>query len=62
MRMQRENIHNTTFWLNGKLHRANGFAVVWHAGGGSWWLFGKRHRYYGEVLHHQWWIRDNRIK
>lgn len=46
------------------LHRTNGPAVIWNAGQASWFLYGKRHRYYGPMNNFvgQWFIHDENIK
>lgn len=47
--------------LNGVLHRVNGPALKMNDLNlymGLWWLFGKRHRYYGPIRPDdtRWWI------
>lgn len=48
----------------GVYHRPNGPAVEYPADNiGYWFLFGKRHRYYGPASHtNDWfWIHDKRV-
>jgi hypothetical protein len=58
---------STIFRLNGSttdVHRANGPAIIDHTGGWSWWLFNKRHRYYGSIIEvdDAWFLHDKRVK
>lgn len=48
---------------DGKVHRINGPAEVWHDGYWSWWANGKAHRYYGPCNKvGTWSIHNNRVK
>jgi hypothetical protein len=58
-------INYTEYRKDNNPHRANGPAVIWEGGNGSyWWLYGKRHRYYGSASFPTFaiWIHDVRIK
>lgn len=59
-----ESINETHYKLHDWLHRADGPAVTWteDGGGGTWWLFGRNHRYYGPCVSHEWWIHGGFIK
>jgi hypothetical protein len=61
-----EEEHSICYRLeNGVCHRPNGPAVEFKADKtGYWFLFGKRHRYYGPASHaNNWfWIHDKRVK
>jgi hypothetical protein len=39
------------WWLNGKLHRADGPAILYPNGDEEWWLNGRRHREDGPAIY-----------
>jgi hypothetical protein len=50
--------------LNDEWHCANGPARIWNTGRSHWYLFGKRHRYYGTagMMSTTWYIHGNKVK
>ena len=49
--------------LNGILHRPNGPSEIWRNGDWGWWLYDKRHRYYGpQSWHGSWFTHGNRTR
>lgn len=43
--------------VDGKLHRCDGPAIIWkNSGAGSWYLFGREHRYYGTAISDNVWL------
>ena len=53
----------TEYFVDRKYHRVNGPAIEWDHGGGAWWLFGERHRYYGPRGEYDcWYIHGEQIK
>jgi hypothetical protein len=54
------------WWLNGKLHREDGPAVIWPDGTEYWYLNGKRHRedgpaYIGSNGRQLWYLNNKNI-
>jgi hypothetical protein len=49
IRLERVDDNNSTiYWIDGKIHRPNGPAIIWNRRRQwAWWLFGDAHRYYG---------------
>lgn len=45
---------------DGKLHKPNGPAAVFLNGDWEWWLYGKRHRYYGPYASWSSWYRHGK--
>lgn len=57
---------NTTYTLNGKLHRTDGPAVEWVDGYRAWWFDGKLHRVDGPAVVHAdgdraWYLNGYRL-
>ena len=54
-----------TYRLDNQLHRPNGPAKIDWCANWSWWLYGKRHRYYGPALSwagKNWYIKGDWVK
>ena len=54
------------WYLDGKLHREDGPAVIWADGTEEWWLNGKLHREGGPAViwpsgAQAWWLNGNRV-
>jgi hypothetical protein len=54
------------WWLNGKLHREDGPAIIHQNGTQTWWLNDKRHREDGPAIiwpngTQEWWINGKNI-
>jgi len=54
------------WWVNGKLHREDGPAVIWSTGHQEWWVNGNPHREDGPAVIHangtqEWWVNDKNI-
>jgi hypothetical protein len=53
------------WYLDGKLHRTDGPAVIWPDGTQAWWLNDQRHRTDGPAViwpdgQRDWWLNDQR--
>lgn len=47
---------------DGLIHQTNTPAVIWRNGHWSWWLYSRRHRYYGpQDDYGRWYIHSDRL-
>ncbi len=59
--------HGTEYYyINGKLHREDGPAIIYANGGKQWYTNGKLHREDGPAIiynngHKEWWINGHRV-
>lgn len=53
--------HSIRYRLDGKLHRANGPAIIWSESSWVWHRNGERHRYYGYCTSYGGWYMHGRV-
>jgi hypothetical protein len=54
------------WWINGKLHRTDGPALIWNSGCQEWYLNGERHRTDGPAViwpngSQEWYLNGERV-